>query len=78
MSTVPLSDLLRLSVAERIQLVESLWGSVAAEATARPDLLPVSEDQRQEVLHRSAAYQQNPSAAAPLEKALERIERALG
>lgn len=78
MSTVPLSDLLRLSLAERIQLVEDLWDSVAAEATAQPDRLPLSETQRQEVLRRSAAYRENPGAAAPLEEALERIARTLG
>ena len=78
MSTVPLSDLLRLSLAERIQLAEDLWDSIAAEANARPDLLPVSEAQRTEVLRRSEAYRKNPGAAVPLEEALERIERSLG
>jgi putative addiction module component (TIGR02574 family) len=65
-------------LAERIQLVEDLWDSVAAEAAAQPDRLPLSEVQRQEILRRSAAYRQNPGAAAPLEEVLERIERDLG
>jgi putative addiction module component (TIGR02574 family) len=60
-------------VAERMQLVEDLWDSVAAEANADPDRLPMSE-----VLRRSDAYRRNPGAAIPLEEALERIERSLG
>lgn len=77
MSTAPLADLLRLSLAERIQLVEDLWDSVAAEANEDPGRLPVSEGHRDLVLHRSKAYRKNPEAAAPLEEALERIERSL-
>ena len=78
MSTVALSDLLRLSTAERIQLVEDLWDSVAAEANADPTLVPVSDAQRSEILRRSEAYRQNPGAAVPLDEALARIERSLG
>jgi putative addiction module component (TIGR02574 family) len=78
MSTALLSELLRLSVAERIQLVQDLWDSVAAEATADPGRLPVSKGARHEVLCRSEAYRRNPGAAIPLEEALERIERSLG
>lgn len=78
MTTVPLSDLLRLSVAERIQLVEDLWDSIAAEANAQPDRLPPSESERRVVRRRSEAYRKNPGAALPLEEAMERIERSLG
>jgi putative addiction module component (TIGR02574 family) len=78
MSTVAISDLLRLSIAERIQLAEDLWDSIAAEAHAEPDRVPVSDAQRVEVLRRSEAYRQNPGAAVPLDDALERIERSLG
>lgn len=77
MSTAPLTDLLRLSVAERIQLVEDLWDSVAAEANEDPERLTVAEAQLELVKRRSAAYQANPDAAVPLEEALERIERSL-
>lgn len=78
MSTVALSDLLRLSTAERIQLAEDLWDSVAAEANADPERVPVSDAHRREILRRSEAYRQNPGAAVPLDEALARIERSLG
>jgi putative addiction module component (TIGR02574 family) len=77
METITVSDLLHLSIAERIQLVEDLWDSVAAEATARPDQLPVSEVQRRELLRRSEAHRRNPEQAVPLDDALEEIERSL-
>jgi putative addiction module component (TIGR02574 family) len=77
MSTVPLADLLRLSVAERIQLVEDLWDSVADEANADPSRMPPTSAQRSLLRSRSEAYRRNPGAAVPLEEALERIERSL-
>ena len=77
MSSVPFSDLLRLSVAERIQLIEDLWDSVADEANADPSRLPLTAGQRSLLRRRSEAYRRNPGAAIPLEEALERIERSL-
>jgi putative addiction module component (TIGR02574 family) len=77
MSSVPLTDLLRLSVAERIQLAEDLWDSVADEANADPARMPVTSAQRSLLRSRSEAYRRNPGAAVPLEEALERIERSL-
>lgn len=74
MATVSISDLLKLTPAERIQLAQDLWDSIAAE----PDALPLTSEQRQEVLRRSEAHQTNPGGVIPLEEALERIERSLG
>ncbi|HEU0302382.1 MAG TPA: addiction module protein [Longimicrobium sp.] len=78
MDTITISDLLHLSIAERIQLVEDLWDSVAAEAAVLPEQLPVSDAQRSELLRRSAAHRQNPHEAVPLDEALDEIERSLG
>lgn len=36
MSSIPIEELLKLSVAERIQLVEDLWDSIAADPEALP------------------------------------------
>jgi putative addiction module component (TIGR02574 family) len=78
MDTITVSDLLHLSIAERIQLVEDLWDSVAAEAAVLPERLPVSAAQRVELLRRSAAHRQNPHEAVSLDDALDEIERSLG
>ena len=77
MSTVDISDLLHLSVPERIQLVEDLWDSIAAE-TAAADQVPVSAAQRAELRRRSDAHRRNPGEAVPLDEALDEIERSLG
>ena len=51
-----LADIQRLSIAERIQLVEDIWDSIAAT----PDALPLTDVQRQELDRRLEAMQQNP------------------
>jgi putative addiction module component (TIGR02574 family) len=73
MSAITISDLLHLSVAERLQLVEDLWDSIAAEAVDAPERLPITEGQRQEILRRSEAQRRSPGEAIPLEEVLERI-----
>ena len=78
MDTITVSDLLHLSIAERIQLVEDLWDSVAAEAALHPERLPVSDAERNELLRRSAAHRENPREAVLLDEAMDEIERSLG
>lgn len=52
-----LSDIMQLSVAERIQLVEDIWDSIAVA----PDELPLTAAQEKELDRRLAAYTQNPN-----------------
>jgi len=63
------SDFRELSVAERIQLVQDLWDSIAAE----PDALPVTDEQRREIIRRSKAHHENPDEALPVDDVLRRI-----
>ncbi len=49
----------RLSVAERLALVEAIWQSIAADV----ERSPLSEAERAEVQRRLAAHQANPQAA---------------
>ena len=51
-----LSEILQMSVAERIQLVEDIWDSVSAF----PEAVPLTEAQQQELDRRLHAYRQNP------------------
>lgn len=76
-SIVSVSDLLHLTTAERIQLVEDLWDSIAAEASEDPTSVPVSAAQRDEVMRRSERHQAEPDNAYPLDEALERIDSRL-
>jgi putative addiction module component (TIGR02574 family) len=77
MSTIRVSDLLHLSLEERLRLVEDLWDSIACEAESRPDSLPLSEAQREEIRRRSAAHRADPAAVSSLDEALKRIESDL-
>jgi putative addiction module component (TIGR02574 family) len=56
-----LDDILTLSVAERMQLVEDIWDSIAAT----PEAVPVTDAQRKELARRKRAHQRNPAAAKP-------------
>lgn len=73
MGTLSPSEIRELSVAERIQLVQDLWDSIAAE----PDVLPLTDDQRREIRRRSQAHRANPGEALPLDDVLSRIEHSL-
>lgn len=65
----------RLSVEDRMTLVQEIWDSIAAEV----ERSPLTEAQRQEVDRRLAAHRANPQAAIPWEQveteALERLRR---
>ncbi|MGC8853925.1 MAG: addiction module protein [Halothiobacillaceae bacterium] len=63
-STLP-SDYLNLSLAERIQLVEDIWDSIALEAAGELDLTPT---QRLEVQRRVAEHQADTSTAVAWEQ----------
>ncbi len=54
----------RLSVEDRIALVQAIWDSIAAEV----EHAPLTEAQMQEVDRRLAAHRANPRAAIPWEQ----------
>jgi putative addiction module component (TIGR02574 family) len=52
-----LSEILQLTIAERIQLAEDIWDSVAAF----PEAIPLTDAQKEELDHRLQAYAENPN-----------------
>ena len=64
------ADILNLSVAERIQLVEDIWDSVA-EA---PESVPLTDEDKAELDRRLNAYHQNPDAESPWGMVRDRIK----
>ena len=58
-------EYMKLSVSERIQLVEDIWDSIAAEASNTVEL---SQDQKAEMHRRVAAHRAAPSTAVPWEQ----------
>ena len=71
MEKITISDLLELSMSERIQLVEDLWDSIANV----PEAVSLTEAQKGELDRRLDAYHKNPDAGSPWELVKERIRK---
>jgi putative addiction module component (TIGR02574 family) len=63
------SDLRKLPLDERIQLVEDLWDSIAADQNA----LPLTPEQRAELDRRLDAYEADGDPGRPAEEVIEEI-----
>lgn len=59
----------RLSIDERMLLVEELWDSIAA----RPESAQLNDKQREDLKRRLDAYRDNPKAGSPWEEVKERL-----
>ena len=66
-----LEDIRTLSVAERIQLVEDIWDSIAAT----PEAVPVTDAQRKELARRKRAHRKDQAAAKTWEEVRAKFER---
>ena len=72
MSTDALLDEARkLSVADRMLLLEEIWNSIGADQAAPP----LTASQREELDHRLAEYQADPRAGATWPDVRAQIER---
>jgi putative addiction module component (TIGR02574 family) len=60
----------KLSVAERLILVEEIWDSIAVE----PEALPLTEAQLAELDRRIASHEANPSAGSSWEEVKARLQ----
>jgi len=69
------AELLKLTPAERIQLAEDLWDSVAADPERLP---PLSDEQRKEVERRLADHARDPNSAVSWEEVRARLWSRLG
>ena len=75
MKEAVIAELLKLSPAERIQLAEDLWDSVAAQPESLPAL---SDDQRREIERRVAEHTRDLSSALTWEDVRARLWSRLG
>lgn len=69
----PPDEALKLSVDERIELVEAIWDTVAPDADV--ESLPLSEAHRAELDRRLADLEADPDAGSPWEEVRARLER---
>jgi putative addiction module component (TIGR02574 family) len=67
-----LSEILQLTVAERIQLAEDIWDSVAAF----PEALPLTDAQKEELDRRLQAYAENPSEGISWDELKDRLRKS--
>lgn len=63
----------RLSVSERLQLLEEIWESIAAT----PDAVAVTPEMRDELDRRIADHEANPQAGSTWEEVKARLQRRL-
>ena len=66
-----LSDILQLTVAERIQLAEDIWDSVAAF----PESVPLTDSQKEELDRRLQAYAQNPNEGISWDELRDKLRK---
>ena len=69
MNMLAKADVLRLSVPERIQLVEDIWDSIAE----MPEEVGLTDEQKAELDRRLDAYHRNPDEGSPWGMVRERI-----
>ena len=69
MKSIRLSDILELSVSERLKLVEAIWDSIADA----PEALELSDAQRAELDRRLEEYERNPDAGSPWSQVKARV-----
>lgn len=74
MAKVDLSDILELSVDDRIRLAQDIWDSVAAD----PGTVPLTEEQRIELERRLNEHAANPEDVVDWKEAEVRIRTSLG
>jgi len=67
-----LTDILQMTIAERIQLAEDIWDSIAAV----PEALPLTDAERQELNRRLELYQQNPVEGIPWDELKEKVRKS--
>ena len=65
-----MAEITQMSTAERIQLVEDIWDTIAA----RPEEVALTEAQTQELDRRLAAYYQAPAAGASWAEVRQRVQ----
>ena len=72
MKNISMADILELSVAERILLVEDLWDSIAEV----PEEVPLTKAQKEELEKRLDAYHKDPDSGSPWHDVIARITSA--
>ena len=68
--TISRDDILKLTVPERLDLIDTIWESIATDT----DGLPLTEAQKREIDRRLDQYQANPPRLSSWDEVRSRIE----
>ena len=69
MKKITVADTIALSITERIQLVEEIWDTIAAEAQS----IELTAEEKKIIDERLEAYHKNPDLGSPWEDVYKRI-----
>lgn len=69
MKKITATDTIALSIPERIQLVEDIWDTIAAEAQS----IELTEEEKRIIDERLEAYHRNPDLGSPWKDVYKRI-----
>ena len=69
MKNIKVTDTLKLSIPERIQLVEDIWDTIASETESTE----LTENEKKIIDERLEAYHKNPDAGSSWEEVYKRI-----
>ena len=69
MENIKVTDTLKLSIPERIQLVEDIWDTIASETES----IELTENEKKIIDERLEAYHKNPDAGSPWDEVYKRI-----
>ncbi len=71
MGTVNIQEILKLPLAERIEVVETIWDSIAAS----PEALAVTKAQQRELDRRLAEHRANPHLGRTWEEIRDSLDK---
>jgi putative addiction module component (TIGR02574 family) len=73
-----LDELMQLSPADRMDIVDQLWDSIHPPGSARPgEFVEFTDEQMAEIRERVAEHQRNPGSALPWEEVRARLRARL-
>jgi putative addiction module component (TIGR02574 family) len=69
MKNIKVTDTLKLSIPEHIQLVEDIWDTIASETES----IELTENEKKIIDERLEAYHKNPDEGSPWDEVYKRI-----
>ena len=69
---ITIADVLKLSVTDRLQLVEDIWDSISSF----PETISLTDSQKQQLDSRLDAYHRDPNSALPWKEVVDQIRQS--